>query len=30
MTQQSSADATLRSMAERAVDEWATWKRDES
>jgi len=30
MTHQTSADATLRSMAERAADEWAAWKRDES
>lgn len=30
MTHQSSPDATLRSMAARAADEWATWKRDEA
>ncbi|MDJ1134675.1 ABC transporter substrate-binding protein [Streptomyces iconiensis] len=30
MTEQSSADATLRSMEARAADEWATWKRDEA
>ncbi|RFU87298.1 extracellular solute-binding protein [Streptomyces triticagri] len=30
MTQQSSPADTLRSMDERATDEWAAWKRDES